>query len=173
MNRPSLPKILLLSHGWDYAEWTAFYPEDLPLDWRLGYFSNAFRGVLLPADLLQGGAGPEDLREEVHSGFVFLVPQGALSTQELDRFRAVLGAQFGGEFHGCDRLESLQADPQCRQFRLAADAPMDLMQIRQTVELLHQRGQPGQPALLLVDGDPPDFIRLQQCQTLLELMGLA
>lgn len=35
--------------GWNREEWLgAFYPEGLPEDWRLDYFSNAFRVVLVP-----------------------------------------------------------------------------------------------------------------------------
>jgi hypothetical protein len=29
------------------------------------------------------------------------------------------------------------------------------------------------PALLIIEGDPPNFNRLDQCRTLLELMGIA
>lgn len=35
--------------GWQHTDWLgSFYPEDLPKEWELDYYSNAFRVVLLP-----------------------------------------------------------------------------------------------------------------------------
>ncbi len=37
------------TYGWQHDSWLGeFYPEDLPVDWQLDYFSNAFRVVLVP-----------------------------------------------------------------------------------------------------------------------------
>lgn len=37
--------------GWDHDEWVGeYYPEDLPQDWRFGYYSNDYRSVLVPED---------------------------------------------------------------------------------------------------------------------------
>ena len=37
--------------GWEYPEWLdSFFPDDLPEDWRLSYFSNEFSAVLVPQD---------------------------------------------------------------------------------------------------------------------------
>lgn len=39
------------AYGWDYAQWApSFYPEDLPGDWRLTYYSRFFASVIVPAD---------------------------------------------------------------------------------------------------------------------------
>lgn len=39
------------ARGWQYAAWqAAFYPDGLPEDWRLAYYANEFRCVLLPSD---------------------------------------------------------------------------------------------------------------------------
>lgn len=39
-----------LRTGWDpNTAATPWYPHDLPEDWRLGYFSNPFWAVLVPA----------------------------------------------------------------------------------------------------------------------------
>ncbi|MGD8711397.1 MAG: hypothetical protein PVG50_01030 [Thiohalophilus sp.] len=36
-------RILIGSLGWQFDDWQdSFYPEDLPLEWRLGYYSNEF-----------------------------------------------------------------------------------------------------------------------------------
>lgn len=42
--------IQLGAYGWMHAQWNdVFYPEDLPLDWQLSYYSNEFNTVLVPA----------------------------------------------------------------------------------------------------------------------------
>ncbi|MES9872074.1 MAG: hypothetical protein ABW146_03105 [Candidatus Sedimenticola sp. 6PFRAG7] len=39
------------ARGWEHEGWCgSFYPEDLPPEWRLTYYANEFRSVLLPAD---------------------------------------------------------------------------------------------------------------------------
>jgi hypothetical protein len=38
----------ILPVGWDHPGWVGgFYPEDLPREWRLSYFSNEFPGVMI------------------------------------------------------------------------------------------------------------------------------
>lgn len=71
--------ILIGTRGWDRADWTGgFYPEKLPDDWRLGYYVNHLRAVLVPAETLARAdaatvrAWSEDTYEEFH--FVVEVP---------------------------------------------------------------------------------------------------
>lgn len=41
------------ARGWRHAHWCAtFYPDTLPPDWQLSYYSNEFRHVLVPAEEL-------------------------------------------------------------------------------------------------------------------------
>jgi len=43
-------RILLGAAGWQHASWQGdFYPDGLPEEWRLGFYGNEFRLVLLPA----------------------------------------------------------------------------------------------------------------------------
>ncbi|MCW8976483.1 MAG: hypothetical protein OQL10_12250 [Sedimenticola sp.] len=43
-------RMIIGSMGWDHPEWCEqFYPDDLPSEWRLTYYANAFPQVLLPA----------------------------------------------------------------------------------------------------------------------------
>lgn len=68
--------INLGSYGWLHQDWiNSFYPEDLPADWRLGYYSNEFNTVLVPAYYWQEGymADCEALLDDVHSGFQFFI----------------------------------------------------------------------------------------------------
>jgi hypothetical protein len=43
-------RILLGTAGWDRSDWLdAYYPPDLPAEWRLAYYANECNCVLLPA----------------------------------------------------------------------------------------------------------------------------
>jgi len=70
------PHIELGAYGWQHAHWlNTFYPADLPEDWQLTYYSNAFNTVLVPAAYWQAKdtldcAGWLDA---VHPGFQFYV----------------------------------------------------------------------------------------------------
>ena len=39
----------LATYGWDGPAWSTFYPEDLPAEWRLDYYSNEFDSLVIPA----------------------------------------------------------------------------------------------------------------------------
>jgi hypothetical protein len=66
--------LLLGARGWEHTSWDVdFYPEDLPEEWRLGYYANEFQAVMVPV-LRWTESGPEELgqwREEVPQGFRF------------------------------------------------------------------------------------------------------
>jgi hypothetical protein len=43
-------RVLIGAEGWQHAQWQGgFYPEDLPTDWQLAYYSNEFAVALIPA----------------------------------------------------------------------------------------------------------------------------
>lgn len=47
---PTLTTLTLAAYGWSPANWaSAFYPDDLPTDWRMAYYANEFRRLLIPA----------------------------------------------------------------------------------------------------------------------------
>jgi hypothetical protein len=47
--------ILIGARGWDYPAWHGgFYPEELPEDWRLTYYNNLLRAVLVPGEVWSG-----------------------------------------------------------------------------------------------------------------------
>jgi hypothetical protein len=55
--------LLVAAWGWDHAAWVGpFYPPDMPAEWRLAFYANAFRAVLVPAPALAAAS-----REEVAS----------------------------------------------------------------------------------------------------------
>ena len=68
--------IQLGAYGWQHAHWlNRFYPEDLPEDWQLLYYSNEFNTVLLPADYWQRHAIDDCVEwiANVHENFRFFV----------------------------------------------------------------------------------------------------
>lgn len=62
--------------GWEHPAWDAsFYPDDLPADWRMGYYSNEFPVLQLPLSRILG-ATPDELEEwteDSHEGFRLVV----------------------------------------------------------------------------------------------------
>lgn len=56
--------------GWDSPEWAGFFPEGLPEEWRLGFFANEFRALLLPAGLL---ARVAEAADDVPGGFRYFL----------------------------------------------------------------------------------------------------
>jgi hypothetical protein len=92
--------IEVIARDWDRPGWCgSFYPEDLPEDWRLTYFANAFEAVLVPA-LAWQSVPWEHLaawREDVPQRFRFyleLAQDQAPAT--LARAAQALGERFAG-----------------------------------------------------------------------------
>jgi len=58
---------------WTLGDADAFYPDDLPDEWRLAYFANQFRAVLVPRSAWQARPAFDfaEWRSDVHTGFRF------------------------------------------------------------------------------------------------------
>lgn len=75
-------RVLIGACGWEHAGWQgAFYPDDLPADWRLGYYANLHPVVLAPADAWLAPGTAARARAEAGDGLLFLaeVPQACLT----------------------------------------------------------------------------------------------
>jgi hypothetical protein len=62
------------AYGWKHEHWSGgFYPDDLPPDWQLTYYSNAFNCVLVPVEYWceQNMPDCEEWLENVHDEFRF------------------------------------------------------------------------------------------------------
>lgn len=60
--------------GWQHPEWLqTYYPDDLPEEWRLSYYSNEFPVVLVPARDWRAASAATVAQwcEDVHGGFRF------------------------------------------------------------------------------------------------------
>jgi len=96
--------INLGSYGWLHQDWiNSFYPEDLPADWRLGYYSNEFNTVLVPAFYWRQGymADCGALLDDVHPGFQFFIECDerifdTVSLLDLTEALKLLGQQLSG-----------------------------------------------------------------------------
>jgi len=38
----------LAAYGWLGEEWNSLYPDDLPTDWRLDYYTNTYQAIIVP-----------------------------------------------------------------------------------------------------------------------------
>lgn len=92
--------IEVIARDWDRPDWCGtLYPADLPEDWRLTYFANAFEAVLVPAAVWHGAA-PSRLTgwaEDVPQRFRFYLELGpGDDPRGLARMAAPLGGKFAG-----------------------------------------------------------------------------
>ena len=68
--------LLIGTRGWQYTEWTGhFYPDDIPPEWQLGYYSNECQTVLLPEQVWLDARAEEALawHEDVGEQFRFFI----------------------------------------------------------------------------------------------------
>lgn len=74
--------LLIGACGWEYPQWDGeFYPDDLPPEWRLGFYGNEFPLVLIPARAWQQGmSAVQTWLDETHDAPDFICE---LPTQEL------------------------------------------------------------------------------------------
>ena len=93
--------------GWDYDNWAdGYYPDDMPEDWRFGYYSNDFRSVLVPGDHFVGEdlSMVQDWLEDCDASFRFVVeiPADLLPESEREQLTVFLDnlASLGGRAAG-------------------------------------------------------------------------
>ncbi|HKK06173.1 MAG TPA: hypothetical protein VKA50_10035 [Gammaproteobacteria bacterium] len=87
-------RLLIGSRGWQHAGWQdSFYPDDLPPEWRLTYYANEFRVVLVPGErlvdeTLSAEGNPARWCEDSDAGFRFVceTPPGLNTPADADAF---------------------------------------------------------------------------------------
>jgi hypothetical protein len=125
-----LPTLVVGARGWEHPAWQGiYYPEDLPAQWRLAYYANDFRGVLVPASHWTGMRAQDwqDWAEDATAPFRFYLelpskaPERARATERLGACREALGDKLaavlvsdranphslGTQPHDCRALEPL------------------------------------------------------------------
>lgn len=84
------------ARGWCHEGWRGgFYPDDLPEDWRLAYYGNEFRAVVIPAAHWEIADSLEVERwlEDTPESFIFYLEVVDLAT-DWDRFERLLAPIF-------------------------------------------------------------------------------
>jgi hypothetical protein len=69
-----LAELVVGARGWEHAQWLeAYYPDDLPEDWRLDYYANEFGCVVLPPEVWMTSDEKviEQWLEDVEDDFLF------------------------------------------------------------------------------------------------------
>lgn len=96
-------EIEVAAYGWQGSEWDAFYPDDMPADWRLDYYANEFFAVVVPYGEWSAEDDDELLawQEQVSDDFRFyweLPPNALESVARLQRLLAdeTFAAHWGG-----------------------------------------------------------------------------
>ena len=82
-----LAELVVGAYGWEHKPWLdAYYPDDLPEDWRLDYYTNEFGCVILPADVWTGvdAETTQQWVDEVEDNFMFFIelPESAADVKE-------------------------------------------------------------------------------------------
>lgn len=87
------------SLGWLHESWIgSFYPDDMPEEWRLDYYSNVYRIVLVPESewVRWDDEAIEELEESVEPGFKFYFQvQDELSGDKVKQFNLIENALLG------------------------------------------------------------------------------
>lgn len=94
----SAPAVTIAAAGWqDLADAAAYYPDDLPDDWRLAYFANEHPAVYLPADRWQPVpvAVLRSWHDDVNAAFRFFLEWPGAAAVSSDAV-AALGDRLAG-----------------------------------------------------------------------------
>lgn len=180
------------SIGWQHAHWdTAFYPEDLPADWRLTYYANEFSCVLLPlAALVAEELDVAQLCDDVPDGFTFyLLHEDAPWSSQLDDLAGAFGDRLGAiindggltpdtdlpvlQLHAGNTAGAVWTVDQAAGSgvgMLALEEP-DPRRWRGQLEAFRDQSD-GNLRALFVSDQHPNMAAMQQLKTLVELMGL-
>ena len=150
---PNVHYCLLGAIGWDHAAWNgAFYPDDLPAEWRLNYYNTLFECVYLPYATWHS-TPLETLQAWHHTS--------------LDQFRFVLepppDPNADTALLAALGDKAVLAVPGTTLLWFAPDT--SLKQLAQSLQALEN----ARPIYLLSSSG--DFAQLEQTQTLLEVMG--
>lgn len=138
--------------GWDHPAWRgAFYPEDMPEDWRLSYYNTQYPTVFLPASAWQGVPAEVwaqwlyDTRDDFH--FVFEPGDPAVAPPASERVHLADGAWAAAHLYWLD-------------------APTDLRALSQRIGAQAASGQP-----LYVISRSGDLAAMEAADTLRQVMG--
>jgi hypothetical protein len=192
------------ARGWDHAGWMGgFYPDDLPHDWRLGYYANEFSLVLVPAEqwCVASSSELEDWAEAVPGAFGFyleMAAQADVYLPALKRAAEVLAVQLRGvvfdalpvgddaarlqQMLGAERIyvDALRPGSRLEHPLRPDQALIGSIPEAERPDLIQLRHQIAQLAALsdadmalFFQGSPPDMALMRQAILLSQIMGYA
>lgn len=143
MNRISM-ELIVTVRGWNHSSWYgSFYPDDLPEDWRLSFFSNEFRAIVVPASEWIDVDPVEIERwvDDTHEEFVFFleVEDHITNWHKIEEQTRFIGEQMGGFLFRPVELDSDLALISSNLSTAAKIAPVSLL-LPSDMEL-SQKGQ--------------------------------
>ena len=188
--------------GWEFESWdNGYYPEDIPQEWKLGYYANDLTAVVVPESVWKQADAEdlEEMSEDIHEdfGFYFQVASSLPSAGERELVKEV----FADTCLGFLVEESVKVDAASAQDRdfiypssagisdscnwsvleLAGAADcvirvtqeLNLRELREHFERLQQSMDFSRDILVLVDTQEPAPESIKQLRTMLELMMIA
>ena len=161
------------ARGWEHPGWSGgFYPEDLPEEWRLGYYANEFSTLLLPAErwLSTTAAELEGWAEEVDEGFRFVLESDGADAQRLAAVGDALGERLGG-WLSAEALWRPEGAVTGSRVGLLPPGPHEPRALRDWLEPFVAQAPEGARYLFL-EGEPPEAEALRALVTLRDLMGI-
>jgi hypothetical protein len=185
-------QLYMAAYGWSGEAWSAFYPDDLPREWRLDYYANEYDAVVVPREEWLA-AGDERLVQwlgEVPQGFRFYWEfAGSAEAQRLcELYRSlqdsegpagwlqvggmVLPPATAGELAERAPLARCDASGECHGNGLQTicpNRPTDLRQLRRQLDAAAAAGT--ESLLLVVRPSPQAEQELSQLQVLCQLYG--
>ncbi|WP_135606966.1 hypothetical protein [Solemya velesiana gill symbiont] len=110
MSKKGVGEMVVGIRDWEHEGWVkAFYPDDMPGEWRLTYYANEFRAVLVPPERWVD-AGDEEIEawcNDVHEAFGFFLelPSSGQVGSDLEDHLQRLGSMMGDALAGvvCSR----------------------------------------------------------------------
>lgn len=105
-------ELFIAARGWDHPSWSvSYYPEDLPEDWQLSFYSNEFRAAVVPASEWIDIDPVEIERwiDDAHEEFMFFleVEDPLADWGKIAERTSYMGGQLGGFLF---RPEEVDAD---------------------------------------------------------------
>ena len=193
-----LADLVVGARGWEHPQWLeAYYPDDLPEDWRLDYYSNEFGCVILPADLWM--TTDEDVieqwLEEAEEDFMFFLELPEQPADAAARLSAFAGRCAGAvllqgraedwqvilgnipllQSEDTANLKRFlltgQTEPVLIWLQAAAGEKIELPALREQIEIsLEGLSAPSRLAFV-IGNEAPAMENLQNAKVLAELLG--
>lgn len=157
-----LAELVVGAYGWEHPAWLeAYYPDDLPEDWRLDYYANEFGCVVVPSDIWTS-AEEESIQqwlEDVGDEFWFFLELPA-HPEDIKAQLAVLGDRCAGLVMHGDRGDEW--------LPLAGDVPLLRSADEGDLRLYQSAGQ-GETVMAWLQAGPGEKIELPLLREQIEL----